>query len=121
MRQLFFAFALCVIACLTPSASADPLEINYAEHVIACVSAAGGDEGALNACQGAASQPCMDAPSGESTIGMVMRLGAEGEAWGSLMAAAQSRLATARPDTTEALLSAQRGLRRASRVRRLLG
>ena len=107
MRQVFFAFAFCVTACATPHASADTPEINYGELVTACVAAAGGDEAALNACQGVGSQPCMNSDGGASTMGMVMCLSAEGEAWTSLMDAAQARLAAANPDTAGALTRAQ--------------
>lgn len=105
MRQLFFALALGITACATPEARADLPEVTYAERVSACVTAAEGDGAALNACKGAASQPCMDA-DGESTMGMTMCLAEEGSAWEALMNAAQTRLAQ-RQETVAALTSAQ--------------
>lgn len=106
MRRHFFALALGVIACATPDASADLPTITYAERVAACVTAADGDASALNACKGVASQPCMEADGG-STYGLMSCLSEEGGAWQSLMVAAEARLAAARPETAEALTSAQ--------------
>lgn len=106
MRQLFFALALGITACATPEARADLPEVTYAERVSVCVTAAEGDRAALNACKGAASQPCMDADGGESTLGMTMCLAEEGSAWEALMNAAQTRLAQ-RQETVAALTSAQ--------------
>ncbi len=107
MRQFFFALAFVVSACATPHARADETDINYAERVVACVTAAEGDQALLNACQGAASRPCMETDGGASTMGMVMCLSAEGDAWVSLMEAAQVRLSASNPDAADALIRAQ--------------
>lgn len=104
MRQLIFALAL--LACASPEARADLPEITYAERVNACVAAAEGDRAALNACKGAASQPCMDA-DGVTTIGMITCLSEEGSAWEAHMAGAQTRLAALHPETAGALTTAQ--------------
>ena len=106
MRQLFFALALGITACATPEAGADLPDVTHAERVSACVTAAEGERAALNACKGAASQPCMEAAGGESTLVMTMCLAEEGSAWEALMNAAQARLAQ-RQETVAALTSAQ--------------
>ena len=105
MQRLLIACALALTACATTSARADPPDSTYALRIEACVSAAA-DEAALAACQGVESHPCMEADGG-STHGMVMCLSEEGDAWAVLMDAALQRLASARPETAEALSASQ--------------
>lgn len=104
MRQLFLLLAFNVTACVAPQAYADTLETDA---VSACVTAAADDEVALNACRRIVSHPCMDSGGGASTMGMVMCLSEEGEAWTSVMDATQTRLTASRPAAAAALSRAQ--------------
>lgn len=104
MRQVLLALIL-VWAPLNPAA-ADVDEIDLSP-LLECVEAAGPEAAALRACQGVITQPCFDAPFGETTHGMVMCLSAEGDAWARVMDESLVRLAAGNADLAPALADTQ--------------
>ncbi len=104
MRRLLFV-VLLAWAPLSPAA-ADVDEIDVAP-LLQCVEAADREVEALRACQGVIAQPCFDAPFGETTSGMVMCLGAEGDAWARVMNESLARLAGGNAELSPALADTQ--------------
>jgi len=105
MRRLLLAL---VLACApsNPAAADVDDEIDVTP-LLQCVAAAGHEADALRACQGTITQPCFDAPLGETTYGMVMCLGAEGDAWARVMDESLARLAAGNAELAPALAETQ--------------
>jgi len=80
LRQLFFALALLVTACATPTARADPLPFNP-EILRTCVAQAGQDRAALEQCRGLMTQDCIEAEGGSNSISDVLCRSGESHAW----------------------------------------
>lgn len=77
--------------------------------VLACVSAAGINEGAVAACRGVAAQPCHE--GAVTTHDMVMCASNEGLAWEEVMNASLTRLRAAQPALAGSLDDAQNAWR----------
>lgn len=86
MSALLFAFA-CLAAPPPAGAQTQP----STDAVATCVAAAGASRAALNACKGGLLEPCIEAPGGETTGGMVSCYDGETRAWTSLLDAAVAR------------------------------
>jgi uncharacterized protein YecT (DUF1311 family) len=104
MRRLLLALILAW-APLSPAA-ADVDEIDVSP-LLQCVEAADHEAEALRACQGVITQPCFDAPFGETTSGMVMCLSAEGDGWARIMDESLARLAAGNVELAPALAETQ--------------
>ncbi|HRP11845.1 MAG TPA: lysozyme inhibitor LprI family protein [Terricaulis sp.] len=103
MRFLLISAALA----LAPPAWADPGEgaPDARAPVLACVAAAGINEAAVRACQGAGAQPCHEAVI--ATQDMVLCAAGEGQAWDEVIAQSLARLSAGAPDRASALTDAQ--------------
>ncbi len=83
MAALAAAWVSLPAAAQTSAPSSAPLE--------ACIGAAGASLAALQGCKGVVAEPCIEAPGGETTAGMVQCFGAEAEGWGALLEGAIAR------------------------------
>lgn len=90
MRLLLIACALMLTACAT--AHADPLQANP-ERLQTCITAAGSDRAALEACRGSVARPCIEA-EGPGYHSDVLCWSAESEAWRERITVTTAHLAT---------------------------
>lgn len=94
--------ALALSGVEAPVAQAQPQSDGNALET--CLGVAGDSRVALARCKGVIAEPCIEAPGGETTAGMVQCYGAEAEAWSVQLAAAVAR---ARADAARAPYLAQ--------------
>jgi uncharacterized protein YecT (DUF1311 family) len=83
--RLWAATLLFVGICLSAPSPATAQASAPNAALEACLSAAGASLAALEGCKGAVSEPCMEAPGGDSTGGMRQCLGAEARAWTAVL------------------------------------
>ncbi len=102
MRRMVMTVALALCGVEAPLAQTQPQSEGGALET--CLRAAGDSRAALVRCKGAIAEPCIEAPGGETTAGMVQCYGAEAEAWLVQLAAAVER---ARADAERATYLAQ--------------
>ncbi|SFI11606.1 lysozyme inhibitor LprI family protein [Albimonas pacifica] len=121
--SLAIASLIALIAAPAPAAAqaAGPSAAEMRAQIERCLDAAA-DRAGEEACIGRTSGACMEAPGGQTTVGMAGCLGAETEAWDSLLNAlwprlkadaaesdaAESPQAAGLPTRADSLLAAQR-------------
>ncbi|MCX7357322.1 MAG: lysozyme inhibitor LprI family protein [Alphaproteobacteria bacterium] len=96
MRQLFFALALLVTACVTLPARADVLQSD-ARILDACIAQASGDRVALQQCVGVMTRVCIEAEGGSNSMTDVLCRSSESLAWNAIIEAATERITAADP------------------------
>ncbi len=103
LRRILIAFALCAASCApSPPESA---QAQQQPSIEACVAAAASHD-ALWRCKGAVADPCMNAPDGQSTMGMIQCQDREGAAWQALLDADVARRERDDPGRGERLAAA---------------
>lgn len=104
MRLLLAGVTLFFAPFGTASADIDEIDLSP---LLECVAAAEHEVVALRACQGAVTQPCFDAPGGETTHGTVMCYSAEGDAWARVMQESLARLSAGNAELAPSLAATQ--------------
>lgn len=89
MRRVVFIVTLALLPLPAPPAHAQSQTGGQALET--CLAAAGASMVALQACKGALSEPCLDQPGSETTVGSVQCLLAEERGWSAQLDAALAR------------------------------
>jgi len=105
LRQIFFACALLLTACATPSARADVLRSD-ARILGSCVAQAGQDRVALQQCVGLMTRDCIEEEGGSNSMTDVLCRSSESLAWHTIIFSTTERIAAAGPVDGELLAAA---------------
>ena len=105
MRQFFFACALLLTACATPSARADVLRAD-ARILESCVAPAGQDRAALQQCVGVMTRDCVEEEGGSNSMTDVLCRSSESLAWQSIIVSVTERITAADPVDGQLLAAA---------------
>lgn len=80
-----------VLGCLSAPTPAAAQASAPSAALDSCVDAAGASRAALEGCKGAAAEPCIEQPDGETTAGLLRCYGAEALAWTAVLDGALAR------------------------------